>query len=108
MLEVRTSEFVRPGQCRTGDRERRKEEKSAESAHRCYLLNVRLQAGRFWFFGSLGLFQDAAPAANVNQMNLNKGPETALESARRLDFALAMANIYPTRRSRFALSRFTY
>ncbi len=41
----------------------------------------------------LGLFQDAAPAANVtvNQLNLNNGPETALEAARRLAFALAMA-----------------
>ena len=41
----------------------------------------------------LGLFQDAAPAAHVtvNQMNLNDCPETALESARRLAFALAKA-----------------
>jgi hypothetical protein len=41
----------------------------------------------------LGLFQDAAPAANVtvNQLNLNNGPESALEAARRLAFALAMA-----------------
>ena len=39
----------------------------------------------------LGLFHDAAPAAHVtvNQMNLNNGPETALESVRRLAFALA-------------------
>jgi hypothetical protein len=41
----------------------------------------------------LGLFQDVAPAANVtvNQLNLNNGPETALEAARRLAFALAKA-----------------
>jgi hypothetical protein len=41
----------------------------------------------------LGLFQDAAPAAHVtvNQMNLNDCPDTALEAARRLAFALAKA-----------------
>jgi Terminase small subunit len=41
----------------------------------------------------LGLFQDAAPAAHVtvNQMNLNDCPDTALEAARRLAFALAIA-----------------
>jgi hypothetical protein len=41
----------------------------------------------------LGLFHDAAPAAHVtvNQMNLNECPDTALEAARRLAFALAKA-----------------
>ena len=40
-----------------------------------------------------GLFQDVAPAANVtvNQLNLNNGPDTALEAAKRLAFALAKA-----------------
>ena len=41
----------------------------------------------------LGLFQDVAPPANVtvNQLNLNNGPDTALEAAKRLAFALAKA-----------------
>ena len=41
----------------------------------------------------LGLSQDVAPAPSVtvNQLNLNNGPGTALEAARRLAFALAMA-----------------
>ena len=39
----------------------------------------------------LGLFQDAAPAANVTVNQLNIGPETALEAARRLAFALEAA-----------------
>jgi Terminase small subunit len=41
----------------------------------------------------LGLSQDAAPSTNVtvNQLNMNSGPETAFEAARRLAFALAKA-----------------
>jgi hypothetical protein len=41
----------------------------------------------------LGMTQDVAPAPSVtvNQLALNNGPETALEAARRLAFALAAA-----------------
>ena len=41
---------------------------------------------------ALGLFQDAAPVQNVTVTQLNvSGPDTALEAARRLAFAIAAA-----------------
>ena len=50
----------------------------------------------------VGLFQEAAPAANVtvNQLNVRNDPEPALEAARRLAFALAAAQKPPLRQSR--------
>jgi len=39
----------------------------------------------------VGLFADAAPQVTVNQLNVSQGPETALELARKLAFAIAAA-----------------